>query len=110
MTEKEDYEFAAKAAGIEIECNDNGVFGYYSLFRGHLPQWEEWNPKDDDGDSFRLMVKLGLLVHGDASPCSVYCQVGECPDAFLEKSKPDPYAATRRAIFRAAVEIGKAMQ
>jgi len=57
-----------------------------------------WNPLTDDGDALRLAAKLYLwkairLAHR---------LVGSpgCPDI---------YAATRRAIVRAAAEIGRAM-
>lgn len=55
---------------------------------------EGWNPLTDDGDALRLAVKLHLLESswlGDMS------------------KEADPYAATRRAIVRAAAEIGESM-
>ncbi len=105
MTDKELLELAAKAAGIK------GKAIY-------------WNPLTDDGDAFRLAVKLhidvnyrGLMVFAE--------QVGpvEVDAAESEKLYPlrpyslmavcgispraDPYAATRRTIVRAAAEIGR---
>jgi hypothetical protein len=94
MTDRELLKFAAKAAGIE------GGGGYY-----WTPIGEAWNPLTHDGDALRLAVKLRHLRVG----------LGECIGrgayshiAILE-SGPDPYAATRRAITRAAAEIGQAM-
>ena len=86
MTDKELLELAAKAAGIEI-----------NWFK-----WErltgQWNPLVDDGDALRLAVKLKLL-----SP-ELDPRIAIAP---LDSEYP--YAATRRAITRAAAEIGKAM-
>jgi len=93
-TDRELLELAAKAVGIAKR----------------VVELRLWNPLTDDGDALRLAVKLGLLIHGTDSPSTVWCQVGECPDAFLEAAKPDPYAATRRAIVRAAAEIGRNME
>jgi hypothetical protein len=94
MTDRELLKFAAKAAGIE------GGGGYY-----WTPIGEAWNPLTHDGDALRLAVKLRHLRVG----------LGECIGrgayshiAILE-SGPDPYAATRRAITRAAAKIGQAM-
>jgi hypothetical protein len=91
MTDKELLELAAKAAGIEVTPNLNG--------------WEEkypmgWNPLTDDGDALRLAVKLGILSH----PLLQHYFAVET----LMPEK-DPYAATRRAIVRAAAEIGKTL-
>lgn len=64
-----------------------------------------WNPLDHDGDALRLAVKLGICVfikpghHTEAS--------FEVPTGYGEMHKEDPYAATRRAIVRAAAEIGR---
>jgi hypothetical protein len=90
MTDKELLELAAKAAGIEI-----------NWFK-----WErltgQWNPLTDDGDALRLAVKLNLF--------NTRSKGYEWPDAELfARHDEDPYAATRRAIVRAAAEIGKAM-
>ncbi len=72
-----------------------------------------WNPLTDDGDSFRLMVRLGLFVDAYAPATTVGNVV--CPTSLACKTRAedhngDAYAATRRAIVRAAAEIGKNMQ
>jgi len=101
MTDRELLELAAKAAGIDAR---------------RLPHaWPErfdddqWNPIIDNSDSFRLAVKLGMMV--DATPIGDYIQVGfDAGDNLVEEHVgSDSYAATRRAIVRAAAEIGKAM-
>lgn len=107
-TDSELLELAAKAAGLRVVDRSHPVTLYVAS--DGCSGGVSFNPLNDDGDALRLAVKLGLLVHGTDSPATVWCQVGECPDAFLEAAKPDPYAATRRAIVRAAAEIGRDLQ
>lgn len=110
MTDRELLELAAKAAGLNIKSyavDTDDKFIHLIVGPKFTKEKIAWNPLADDGAALRLAVKLGLLVHGSDSPSTVWCQVGECPDAFLEAAKPDPYAATRRAITRAAAEIGR---
>jgi len=70
---------------------------------------EGFSPLTDDGDALRLEVKLGLqIVHyADTS------KEPECVTAGRNGSPipygDDPYAATRRAITRAAAQIGKGL-
>ena len=95
MSDRELLELAAKAVGVELDFSIRGDFPpYYVNERGGH---SSWNPLTDDGDALRLAVKLYLwepirLAHRDIT------------DAV------DFYAATRRAIVRAAAEIGKGMQ
>lgn len=66
----------------------------------------EWNPLTDDGDALRLAVKLNLLrayVYEDEISLS------PSEHAIVEPCNGDPCAAIRRAIVRAAAEIGEAM-
>lgn len=111
MTDKELLELAAKAAGMGrfSEGVLTGV-GLYKTDSG----WVEWSPLTDDGDAFRLAVKLGLDVemHGCNSAHPYACAY-DCDRNIAEEVQPDdgePYAATRRAIVRAAAEIGRVMQ
>lgn len=82
----------------------------------HAPQHgKDWNPITDDGDALRLAVKLRLNIQHYARSTGVMCvqaviDWGLCNDAFHEEHGSDPYAATRRAIVRAAAEIGRAMR
>lgn len=60
--QRELLELAAKAAGIEGEwcdCTDCGEGGILT------PNdfGKQWNPLTDDGDAFRLAVKLGLVLN-----------------------------------------------
>lgn len=99
MTDRELLKNAAKAAGIhphDIECT--------------------WNPLTDDGDALRLAVKLDIEIYqGDDDGPSIYAGYWGKPERrdvtrmfCIELLAPDPYAATRRAIVRAAAAIGAA--
>jgi len=102
--DKELLTLAAKAAGIEI-ISDAGEKGLWIKHK-----FLAWNPLTDDGDALRLAVKLGLLI--DAIPISAgvrYSSENGYDVWLFEKheNNNDPYAATRRAIVRAAAEIGR---
>ena len=68
---------------------------------------QAWNPLTDDGDALRLVVKLKLDIEIYSTSTHVYDDTSE--KSFEEEHNGDPYAATRRAIVRAAAEIGKGM-
>ena len=114
MTDRELLELAAKAVGLSLEQGPGSppekCFG--ACWDGYT--WDYWNPLDDDGDALRLAVKLGLDVemHGSNSTHPYVCAF-DCDRNIAEEAQPedgDPYAATRRAIVRAAAEIGRAMK
>lgn len=65
-----------------------------------------WNPLDDDGDALRLAVMLKITPHIDDNCTDAESRMGFSTEAHLD----DPYVATRRAIVRAAAEIGKQMK
>ncbi len=67
-----------------------------------------FSPLTDDGDALRLAVKFKLNVDlAYEEECVV--RVFNEAHFFSESTAQDPFAATRRAIVRAAAEIGKAM-
>lgn len=69
-----------------------------------------WNPLDDDGDALRLAAKLRLEIsplEGGCVEVARYDRDGRIAMA-IEKSN-DACADTRRAIVRAAAEIGAAL-
>ena len=102
MTDRELLERAAKAAGYEYAKH-----GGYIVVDG-IPG--NWNPLTDDGDALRLAVKLKLKVyHGDLVAI-VHPRMSHAYIAEEYERNGDHYAATRRAIVRAAAEIGKGMQ
>ena len=105
MTDKELLELAAKAVlSTENYTNDAYMRGWYS----------NWNPLIDDGDALRLAVKLQLCPSPFLGLTGVtIVSATNRPFTELEVEEDhndDPYAATRRAIVRAAAEIGKEMK
>ena len=69
-----------------------------------------WNPLTDDGDALRLAVKLRIDVFFHASRVEGHVAGGRIPPVRAierEDYGDDPLAATRRAIVRAAAEIGR---
>lgn len=101
MTDRELLELAAKAAGNETWTDIDG-----NRYSGD-PE-KPWNPLTDDGDALRLPVQLAIEI----SPCpatdSVLCEPKGSPDSIITTEALDDFG-TRRAIVRAAAEIGRAM-
>jgi hypothetical protein len=108
MTDRELLELAAKAAGLEITTRFGD--GFRARIGKH-DNFEHWNPLTDDGDALRLAVSLGISIEpfsscdGSAASYTATATGG----IFEEPHNGDPYAATRRAITRAAAAIGEAM-
>ena len=110
-TDKELLELAAKAAGLDgYEYVEETEFTYASMQRRNYGGAEDdffelqahvWSPLTDDGDAFRLAVKLNMIVDVRGS----HGTVAVWPDT-VQQITGCPYAATRRAIVRAAAEIG----
>lgn len=106
-TDRELLELAAKAAKMNTR-----EFASDSITRWH---WREdgthtaWNPLNDDGDALRLAVKLTLEVDICLSGVAVRTPHG---DKILVDDRDEKciYAATRRAITRAAAAIGEVMK
>ncbi len=113
MTDRELLELAAKAANINIRlikqrntavCEGDDYYEdlpedrWFFVLEGYS---QKWNPLTDDGDALRLAVRLGVDVQ--------HFQASEHVEAWVpgfesmdEDYGKDPYAATRRAIVRAA--------
>lgn len=105
MTDRELLEMAAKAAGITIERSRLDDQLFLNLLTS---DFVGWNPLTDDGDALRLAVKLRMDIHIDIDD-SYAIALGSCIGGGFTEKDIDPNAATRRAIVRAAAEIGKAM-
>ena len=124
MSDKELLELAAKAAGFGAPGSGGTIWTLSEYPKGsgrHGALWnyvgcmddaELWNPLVDDGDALRLAVKLNIEFACFDDSQKVNAGV------WSEDSKPydcmtpyngDKQAATRRAIVRAAAEIGKTM-
>ena len=101
MIDSELLELAAKAAGISVWTDTDET-----VFTDNPNGVEvEWNPLTNDGDALRLAVKLEIDVCFGANYVIARGSV-QMPTV---NNANNPYAATRRAIVRAAAEIGKAM-
>ena len=102
-TDRELLELAAKAAGLRFAINGDDLPGYVAVAGDDWRYgWTHWNPLTDDGDALRLAVKLELRLDLRHSTNEV--------SAFglsrIDEGAKDPYEATRRAITRAAAELG----
>ena len=104
MSDRELLELAAKAAGIEIHFDDEG--DCYRITSSGIRTY--WDPRHFDGDALRLAVSLRLSPMMRTLGCDTTDLNGTA--GAYEKWGGDPYAATRRAIVRAAAEIGKGIQ
>jgi hypothetical protein len=105
MTDRELLEAAAKAAGFEF------------VWIHDTPRilaemgWTLWNPITDDDDAFRLAVKCRIEVepwiHGDSA-----CARAAVREVLIDEPHygDDSERATRRAIVRAAAELGRSMK
>jgi hypothetical protein len=114
MTDRELLEAAARAAGIAgtwQSASPNGV-PQDCVAKGIGPNL--WNPLTDDGDALRLAVKLNFVVAIKGHECEVFSETGDClasipiMGASCFENPADatnPYAATRRAIVKAAAQL-----
>lgn len=106
MTDRELLELAAKAAGYEYRW-DRAVGIARARPVGSGPAFPAWTPLTDDGDALRLAVTLGIDVQQFTESRMV--EAWKHPNqACGEDYGSDPFAATRRAITRAAAQIGNA--
>lgn len=111
MTDRELLEKAAKAAGIDVEW----LLDFEN--KEYLHNWEDgcvWNPLTDDGDALKLAVKLRLRVCTPTTDLD--CAIASNGDVTKYSQDDvegelmrDLYAATRRAIVRAAAAIGETL-
>jgi len=101
-------QYAAKAAGYKqyyshwlgrdsFVTYEEEVYSEIKKRRVVAEKTMDWNPLTDDGDAFRLAVK-----------CLPFYTLRYSREDW-EKCGEDGYAATRRAIVRAAAEIGRNM-
>ena len=107
MTDKELLELAAKAAGFPVRWHESGYYGTTMEIMADESGGPPWNPLTDDGDALRLAVKLRLMV---CVRKDGFINAGNTDFLIMAEPEKDLYAATRRAIVRAAAEIGKGMK
>ncbi len=115
MNDREILELAAKAAGISLhQWVEQGCWlgePEEEGFQTSPPELGRWNPLTDDGDALRLAVKLRHNINfeeydGVEYACATPIRSHQGKD---EAMGDDEMAAIRRAIVRAAAEIGKLM-
>lgn len=102
--DRELLELAAKAAGIARSKWD------YEWVRGlcHMVcRSNMWNPLTDDGDALRLAKAVGLLIEFRPLAVCVWCGRKQFPSYGGHEGVEMHHA--RRAIVRAAAEIGRTM-
>ena len=116
MDDRTILELAAKAAGIEYTIEDDDYYVSHKFFglwlvKHHEPSEYEkryWNPLTDDGDALRLAIDLQLgisippVIDGRIDVVTFY---GPIISVIEYPVNGDRYAATRRAITRAAADI-----
>jgi hypothetical protein len=106
-SDRELLELAAKAAGLEILCWDNERSAM-KLAPAREKVASRWNPLADDGDALRLAVKLHIQPEFDENfVFTGYERKRNSDVSIREDLRSDAYAATRRAIVRAAAEIAR---
>ena len=120
--ERELLELAAKACGLDLEWCEFWQCMAKNL--GVIDGFDRdtcWNPLKDDGDAFRLAGKLRIDFTWQPAMEEVIAyptmhdtlEITEEYKEYSDHGLPVDtyrYAALRRAIVRAAAEIGRAMQ
>lgn len=120
MEDRELLELAAKAAGIEFTWKHcrfmtglADMYGVRELRDEETPYLScglFWNPLIDDGDALRLATKLNFEIERSKAADRAYAgSVGEAPWVEYVNEQQNIYGCTRRAIVRAAAEIGRSM-
>jgi hypothetical protein len=112
MDDRELLELAARAAGICLIWDGivpKEIIEHWNGDPDNGPETRDWhwNPLEDDGDALRLAVKLEIDVMIWEDYVSVYAR--EVPELDEYARGGCIYAAARRAIVRAAAEIGRSM-
>lgn len=107
MTDKELLELAAKAANDKnIRIDSHGYFREIGEHEDGTLCMVNWNPLTDDGDALRLAVTLRINLD---FLCENVFATHECGIDAIQSYNEGPCSATRRAIVRAAAEVGKGM-
>lgn len=97
MTVKELLKMAAKAAGVE----DKFIY----IEDSDLDNGAWWNPLENDGDAFTLMVKMNMHIAVWKDCVDIGFDGYHLEEELITDG--DAFAATRRAITRAAAVIGR---
>lgn len=113
-TDQKLLELAAKAIGIELWIEDHidEIEVFIRERDNRRPQGlRRWNPLEDDGHALCLAVTLDIElrfhVAAEIPSITASCKTRDELPVPREPWGVDKVAATRRAIVRAAAEIGK---
>ncbi|BBT41029.1 hypothetical protein [Pseudomonas putida] len=118
MTDQQLLELAAKAAGIEggwgpvFNIGNDEVDVSDIWFLDSPETGSIWDPLTDDGDALRLLCKLQLSLNSNSATVGVGGYTPGWDHVFAQEQivDGDAQSAHRRAIVRAAAEIGNSMQ
>jgi hypothetical protein len=109
MTDRELLEAAAKAASyLDSDTAYGELSGGWPVL--YISGVGVWDPLGDDGDALRLAVRLDMNVFQSAR--SAYALPSDDDGTYEQQVRysdagGDPYAATRRAIVRAAATMAQ---
>lgn len=111
--DRELLELAAKAAGAKYSDYPDKTPNHLTIQHSD-GAWRPWNPLTDDGDAMRLVLSLSFRLYiysggGDDYTVVAGDELRSKETHISEAHQDDRIAATRRAIVRAAAEIGRAM-
>lgn len=109
--EREMLEMAARAVGEDVEWHENGSYFYRKSCN-----WPEekgfFNPLHDDGEALRLAISLRMKI--GVSDIAAFADLDDALGVFIRQpikrlglSDLSMLEAVRRAIVRAAAEIGR---
>ena len=104
MSDRDLLEAAARAAGIDHPGGEHSIHDDGRLWDCNALKW--WRPLADDGDALRLAVKLRLEIDIHNTGIAVRTSNG-CKILINAEDGGDAYAATRRAIVRAAAQMAQ---
>jgi len=116
-TDRELLELTAKAIGVKLYVSVSRYTKTTKYFSRKDGFQKPWNPLEDDGDALRLATRLhiGIKYYDNAPPelgLPRVCAVAIAPCGrylAVTPERDDDDAAIRRAIVRAAAEIGRNM-
>ena len=119
MTDKELLDLAAKAIGARrTRYAKDGMFQIHYWHEVYENDWEYWIPLEDDGAALRLAEQLKLDIYHAWDEVTQVCVGYPKPGKHRQDisyviesyDQSSIESATRRAIVRAAAEIGKSIK
>lgn len=108
MTDKELLEFAAKAAGMK-DAKWDDFYNCISITGENGLKDCPWNPLESDGYALGLAFKLRIDIEFNYSNVNAHLNKPGFGYTAEERIKNSDTSSTRRAIVRAAAELGKAL-